>query len=1373
MLMAALAIGQQHPNRVVAFPPDTDSTYALLSDVTDGGRGMWANREYVVNWLGLEAVTSTACWTYTDVPFPAASGELINKSWIPTSGDSLAIHRFDNNGVDQSTLLNLLSDGDFLVFTDGTTIYIKGLLSVVGDVYYFGAAGITSEPSFGADLCLTTAGLTGGTGNGILSDQGYGLVQTDTIDFTAPGEGIVIDVGSYTNGDPDTLQFRMGEASQPDVIAFTAGNVSADPRLELKNNFNSWRLEASRDGLSKYPTSGSYLDMGTAVSMVSSAGQSYFSKTGNMSLASGAGGNFFARVGTEQAGGTKAEIQLYDFVTTGNANINIDAGDGGEELSLVLWPNLVYSPYAALGEKFNNLSDTTNFLLAGRNGVYLNASDGYYYGHPLADSDFAGNRYLPVSSSWDTIQTINPATGQIGLRSFSAASEAFGGGLFAASNDGGTLAVDNFTTTGSGLDITLPANDNLSLLNTSNLNYIRLEHGFETIPLLSLYEAGTATGTTLAHNAGTGLLTSTSALHLAAGTDLQVRMNSAGVDVDLDSGDQFDIVNSVNSNYIRLEHAADIIPSLTISDAASAESITAFAFNGTGTIQATDSLTFNTSGGSASATINDSYISLFGPVEASPNFILSTNPAEFGGQSITSGVNNIVMGPEAGLSLTTSSQNVLIGLDAGRSQSTNGNNIKIGTNAGRNGTQGSNQIHIGNSAGTNALGTYHIAIGDQAGVNTSNYTGLIDIGRYAGNGTPAGDNTINIGEYAGRYGGGAESVNVGPSAGNNNNGWYNVNLGHGAGAFATANHTVAIGQDAGANGTATWNNGSVFIGNQAGQNETGEAKLYIDNSNTDFPLIYGDFAADYIRFNGFGILTDRDTTNNLILSTTGDFPTSISGTTIGNIAIGDGAAKLINGGDRNILIGRMAGDSIIGAVDNVAIGTDAMRTDAGNNNIAIGNNTSGALGAGDVGTIFIGASAGQNVTGDFHVGIGYNALQDVQNSGPATAVGFSALKELSSGVYNTAFGAGAGQATTTGNYNTMIGAQTGGFFNATGARNTILGYSSALTVPDGTSDLVLLGYSVGATTVPRSGVLMIDNEDTATPLLFGDFETDSLHINGVFWPKATLLDDDGDAGTSGQVLSTTGAGTDWIDKLDPLGVADQTLTSARTIDKNGFDLRIQDATAYLYLRDDNSTAGSTTSALIFEDQAGTDVALFGFAGAGNLAVWNQNSTGDVVLLAGLSGGVVKSVNDHEFDDGIIDVNGDLGTAGEVLTTTGTSVDWQPLPAQTKAVSVEDPTNAENITMFFTDVAITITQVNDVVQGTTPSLTWNIEHATTRNSVSPNTLFGTDRATTSESGAETTTFSDATIPAGSWIWLTTSAQSGTTDEFNVTIMYTYD
>jgi hypothetical protein len=44
--------------------------------------------------------------------------------------------------------------------------------------------------------------------------------------------------------------------------------------------------------------------------------------------------------------------------------------------------------------------------------------------------------------------------------------------------------------------------------------------------------------------------------------------------------------------------------------------------------------------------------------------------------------------------------------------------------------------------------------------------------------------------------------------------------------------------------------GNIFIGYQAGHSELGSNKLYIDNGAISDPLIYGDFSARYLTFNG-------------------------------------------------------------------------------------------------------------------------------------------------------------------------------------------------------------------------------------------------------------------------------------------------------------------------------------------------------------------------------------------------------------------------------------------------------------------------------------------------------------------------------------------
>lgn len=85
----------------------------------------------------------------------------------------------------------------------------------------------------------------------------------------------------------------------------------------------------------------------------------------------------------------------------------------------------------------------------------------------------------------------------------------------------------------------------------------------------------------------------------------------------------------------------------------------------------------------------------------------------------------------------------------------------------------------------------------------------------------------------------------------NTTGNNNVSLGNSANYYnqAGSNNTL-IGYEAG-RGTSSHNkSGNIFIGYQAGYYETGDNKLYIENSNSSSPLIYGDFASDDVQING-------------------------------------------------------------------------------------------------------------------------------------------------------------------------------------------------------------------------------------------------------------------------------------------------------------------------------------------------------------------------------------------------------------------------------------------------------------------------------------------------------------------------------------------
>ena len=79
----------------------------------------------------------------------------------------------------------------------------------------------------------------------------------------------------------------------------------------------------------------------------------------------------------------------------------------------------------------------------------------------------------------------------------------------------------------------------------------------------------------------------------------------------------------------------------------------------------------------------------------------------------------------------------------------------------------------------------------------------------------------------------------------------NICIGEETGRFNTFGHNnVFIGHAVGYNNTV--GNANVLIGYQAGYDETGSDKLYIANSNTANPLIYGDFDNNNLSFAGFG-----------------------------------------------------------------------------------------------------------------------------------------------------------------------------------------------------------------------------------------------------------------------------------------------------------------------------------------------------------------------------------------------------------------------------------------------------------------------------------------------------------------------------------------
>jgi len=114
-----------------------------------------------------------------------------------------------------------------------------------------------------------------------------------------------------------------------------------------------------------------------------------------------------------------------------------------------------------------------------------------------------------------------------------------------------------------------------------------------------------------------------------------------------------------------------------------------------------------------------------------------------------------------------------------------------------------------------------------------------------------------------------------------------------------------------------------------------------------------------------------------------------------------------------------------------------------------------------------------------------------------------------------------------------------------------------------------------------------------------------------------------------------------------------------------------------------------------------------------------------------------------------------------------------LGTQAKGLFVEFPSSSELVGMWMTPANITITAVKAVLVGSsTPSVTYDLKHGSDITSGTV-ILSAPVAITTTTTPTSSTSFSDATVPAGNYIWFYTTAQSGTVTSIWITVYYTID
>ncbi|MCB2220759.1 MAG: tail fiber domain-containing protein [Bacteroidetes bacterium] len=376
------------------------------------------------------------------------------------------------------------------------------------------------------------------------------------------------------------------------------------------------------------------------------------------------------------------------------------------------------------------------------------------------------------------------------------------------------------------------------------------------------------------------------------------------------------------------------------------------------------------------------------------------------------------------IAIVNSGRSVFIGNGAGLNDDLVLNdNVFIGDEAGSSNTTGSQNIALGRGTfGNNISGFENTALGSGAMYDNIDGTYNTALGRHALYSNTSGSKNVALG-YRASYA--------------NELGASNTAIGSAALQLIDGSNNTAIGFEAGKSLIGTTMNGGVFLGYQAGKNEITSNKLYIENSASATPLIYGEFDNDIVGINGhLGVGT-------MSPSSTLDVAGHITVSNTGN----------------SVFIGQ----------------------DAGLNDDFTANNN-----------VFIGYLSGTtNTSGYSNSALGEYSMNKNTNGFYNTAVGSYALYENTIGVWNTAIGRNSMKSNINGTGNVAIGGAALAS-NETGDNNTIIGASAGSGAPD-LDGCVFIGHGAGSEEYSDNR-LHIGN--SYNPLIYGEFDNDILSVNG-------------------------------------------------------------------------------------------------------------------------------------------------------------------------------------------------------------------------------------------------------------------------------------
>jgi trimeric autotransporter adhesin len=580
---------------------------------------------------------------------------------------------------------------------------------------------------------------------------------------------------------------------------------------------------------------------------------------------------------------------------------------------------------------------------------------------------------------------------------------------------------------------------------------------------------------------------------------------------------------------------------------------------------------------------------------------------------------------------TGATDNTAIGSKALNQNTTGSKNIAIGNSTLVNNTTGFQNIALGRSAlEKNSNGFANIAIGDSVLSANTTADWNIGIGRSTLQETTTGDKNIAIGDNAMANNiTGQNNVAIGyasqvAASTNNRN---NTSLGfRSAGSMQGYSNTIIGGDAMGKPAVSYTVNNTVAVGDSVLFNITTGA-----NSNTAIgsKVLYSNTSGKSNTALGVRALYGNITgSNNVAIGDSAAYNSNVSDI----VAIGSKALFANTSGTLNTAIGSLSLKENTSGLANTSIGYASLASNLnGGVNTAQGYFSLGLNVSGSSNTAIGSESLSNNTIGNANTALGRRALSFNTTGNFNTAVGFDAMR-LAIGKNNSALGASALANIFNGNYNVAIGDSTA--FNSEDSYNVAIGSKALFTNIHGENNTaigteagynttgsgnIFLGYEAGRSST-TSNQLYIDNSSTASPLIFGDFATNLLRVNGTLninnqYSLPTV------DGATNQVLYTNGAGT--VGWANAVGAANNGLNVLSSVVKLGGTLT------------DSTTITQGSRSMVFD-----------LNGTGDFYV-RKNTTDDAFMVKN-NGFVGLNTSDPQYRLHIVNVSGGNGPFGRGL-----------------------------------------------------------------------------------------------------------------------------